>query len=101
MNKKIVLGIDLTDVSNFNEDLVVELLEKSLKQKESICRCQNCIEDMYSLSLKRLEPRYHPNAIVEKGSGIGLYESAQEAFSKKAEEEVLKAIEIVINNPHH
>jgi hypothetical protein len=101
MKKKIVFDIDLSDVINFNEDLVVELLEKFLDPEKDTCRCQNCLEDMYSLSLKMIEPRYHPNAVTEKVSGTGAYESAQSAFNKKAEKEVIEAIKIVSNNPHH
>ncbi|MBE9529596.1 MAG: late competence development ComFB family protein [Proteobacteria bacterium] len=101
MKKKLVFGIDLSDVNNFNEDLVVDLLEKFLGSLKDTCRCQNCLEDMYSLSLKMIEPRYHPNAVTEKVSGTGAYESAQSDFNKKAENEVREAIEIVSNNPHH
>ncbi len=96
---RIVLGVDLSDVYNFNEDLVVLLLDKLLKQNKDICRCRSCLEDMYSLSLKLIEPRYHPNSLIEqvmKG-----YLERQAEFEVNAEKLVMKAIKVVSGNPHH
>ncbi len=36
MRKKMAFDIDLSDVINFNEDLVIELIEEFLGQEESI-----------------------------------------------------------------
>jgi competence protein ComFB len=99
MKKKILFGIDLTDIRNLNEVLVVELLKKTLDKSKTICRCNDCIEDMYALSLIRLEPQYHPNHLVERYSEN--YSVSQKTHMKKAKTVVKEAIDIIKKNPHH
>jgi hypothetical protein len=99
MKKKVLCGHDLSDIHNFNEDLVVDLLEKMLFDDKNVCKCHTCIEDMYALALKLIEPQYHPNIFAERASQK--YLLAQQAFKEKAESKLREAIERIKKNPHH
>lgn len=99
MRKKTLFGHDLSEIYNFNEDLVIDLLERKLLEDESVCKCNTCLEDMYALALKMIDSQYHPNATAERASRE--YIMAQDAFRKKAEIKLQDAIDIIKNKPHH
>ena len=99
MKKKILFDIDLSDIHNMNEDLVIELLKNILDKATDVCKCKECIEDMYALSLLRLGSQYHPNQMMERYSEK--YNLSQQTHNEKAKLVVKDAIDVVQNNPHH
>ena|SRR3989304_5154748 len=99
MRKKTLLGHDLSEIHNFNEDLVIDMLEKMLFGDSSVCKCNICIEDMFALALKLIEPRYHPSAFSDGGSEQ--YLLAQKEFKENAKIKLKEAIERIKKNPHH
>ena len=51
---------DLSNVQNYTEELVYQILEERLNRipNEDICKCETCVIDMACLALNQLPPRY-------------------------------------------
>ena len=88
----IVLGFDLSGIRNSNEVRVARLLPEALKDFPGYAPDQLDVEDIYGLTLNRLEPRY--TASAERSSFPG----------RTPDEEILweigNAIRIVREKPH-
>jgi len=99
MTERFLFGHDLSETYNFNEDLVIELLEEIAAGDETLCKCSICAEDMYALSLTMLRPRYHPDIFSE--NAYEDKEASEAAVRSEAEEAVREAIRKVREEPHH
>lgn len=99
MIEKTLFGYDLSEISNLNEELVIELMEKVLDENKSICRCQLCIEDIFALSLNKLKPLY-----VQSSTREGIfkeYDLTKILDREKVKEAILEAVNRVTRYPHH
>lgn len=80
------------------ECIVEELLPNALDNFDHICKCPICIQDIKTLTLNHLRPRY---VCTNKGF---LYEKANELsdqFKADILKEIVNAIEIVSKHPRH
>lgn len=57
-----VMGLNLDRIRNAVEVLACRILEQKLENCIEICRCQQCIEDMYCLTMNRTAPLYYHSA---------------------------------------
>lgn len=99
MGKKVLFGHDLQEIKNINEELVIEIMENTLKNDKTICRCQMCIEDIYALSLNNL-PSLYVQSTFKENTFKG-YDLTRILDRKKVEEAVLNAVKKIGKNPYH
>ncbi len=52
-------GVPLDRIRNAVEVLACRMLERKLERIPEICRCQQCVEDMYCLALNRAPSLYY------------------------------------------
>jgi competence protein ComFB len=99
MEEKKLFGYDLSAIKNINEELVAEMMETILKDDDTICRCQLCIEDIFALSLNKIKPLYVQSTFKESTfTGYDLTKILDRDLVGKA---IHEAITKVTRNPHH
>lgn len=87
---------DFSLLVNEKERYVVEELEKQLKVRTEVCRCQECVLDMVALALNHVKPIYRVTLLgaiyarAEDDDAVQEIEKAAEA-----------AIEKIYANPSH
>lgn len=85
---------DFSLLVNEKEHFVVEELERQLKTRAEVCRCQECILDMMALALNHTKPVYRVTLLG------AIYSRAEDA-----PEEIASAVTIAIDkifaNPSH
>ncbi len=84
---------------NEAKDLVVNELETQLTKEENskICKCQDCVLDMATLSLNNLKPIYRSSY-----TGLIYVQQYHEGnYIKEVEKAVINAIKKVSKNPSH
>lgn len=84
-------------LKNYMEDVVFSLLEELIREK-NVCECERCKYDIAALALNNLPPKY---VVTESGEIFAKTQLLNQQFKTNAVVEILKAIEIVKNNPHH
>lgn len=52
-------GVPLDRIRNAVEVLACRMFERKLERIPEICRCQQCVEDMYCLALNHVQPLYY------------------------------------------
>ena len=84
---------------NYTEHLVFEKLDELLDQEEykNVCRCEKCILDMCTYALNRLSPQY---VVSHKGEVYTKIKDFNQQSKVDVMSVVVKAIEVVKNNPH-
>lgn len=90
---------DLTYLVNDTERLVFEELGQILEEEQykGVCICQDCVIDMATLALNRLEPRYHASLL----GTIYAQSADNEQYTEKVREAVHFAVKKVSSNPAH
>lgn len=90
---------DLSYLTNDTERMVFDRLGQVLEEARhnGVCVCQDCVIDMATLALNRLEPRYHASLMGT------IYAQAIETgdFLEKVKEAVDFAVKKVSLNPSH
>lgn len=99
MEEKILFDHELTDITNLNEELVIEYMEAILNENPAICKCAVCVEDMYALALNRLKPLYVQRTFKEKAFGNPEFE--KRINRAHVAEVVRAAIAKVSKDPYH
>ena len=79
------------------EDVVFSLLDALINEKDA-CNCERCRYDIAAIALNNLPPKY---VVTESGEVFAKTQLLNQQFKTNAVVEILKAIEIVRNNPHH
>jgi competence protein ComFB len=84
---------------NYTEDLVISKLKELLEQEENddVCKCEKCILDMCTYALNRLSPQY---VVSYKGEVYTKIKDFNQQSKVDVMSVVVKAIEVVKNNPH-
>lgn len=84
-------------VFNAMEMLVEEMLDKNWTGLDLPCKCDQCKNDVYAITLNNVQPRY-----VSKDKGIAFVKA--QYFDKQQETNLLiqmtKAADMVSKNPH-
>lgn len=83
---------------NYMEDLVVEIVEEILSQTQGVCGCQQCKVDIAAYALNKLTPKY---VVTPKGRVFTRLQEVQLQAKADIIREVVKAIEVIKNNPRH
>lgn len=85
-------------VYNYMEDVVKDLLDTLLADKENICKCEKCRLDMSARALNRLPPKY---VVSDKGRIFTKLQEVEIQFRADVIRELTKAISHVTKNPQH
>ncbi|WP_411678742.1 late competence development ComFB family protein [Clostridium thailandense] len=85
-------------VNNYTEIAIDNILPDVLKKYNNICKCQKCIDDIKAIALNNLKPIY---TVTEKGSIYARLNEFNTQFVTDAVTELVRAIEIVSESPHH
>jgi len=94
-----VLGVRLDRIRNAVEVLACRMLEQKLERCPEVCRCQQCVEDMYCVALNRVPPLYYHSAssfarrLEDQGPPTDILEALDKAIDH--------AILVVGQNPAH
>ena len=86
------------ELRNLVEDEVFYLVEKILNEDESLCKCEKCKLDIAAIALNNLKPKY---TVTEKGYVFSKTYGLKPQFNTDILTEIIKAAEIVRNNPRH
>ena len=102
MNKHsqdILSGYDFSRVTNMWEKLVREAIWEMLERRE-MCDCKDCVLDTAALALNSLPVSYWVTGNYDAFSSPDqFYEDSTKA--RLAQEAVMKAWQLVQQNPHH
>ncbi|MBN1697680.1 MAG: late competence development ComFB family protein [Spirochaetales bacterium] len=82
---------------NAAERLVQDELEKQLKEKEKICKCQDCILDMAAYALNKTKPYYRVSLLGKLYSES----AAGSEYGNEVKKIVAEAIKKIGDNPSH
>ncbi|MCY6371419.1 late competence development ComFB family protein [Clostridium ganghwense] len=86
-------------LKNYSEELVDQLLPKTLKDYKDICKCEKCILDIKAYALNSITPKY---IVTDQGE---IYTRALNEINKQETiniiKSITKAIEVVSKNPKH
>lgn len=86
------------EVHNLMEDLLLEVLDKTLEDIPDFCKCNYCRNDIIALVLNNMQPKY---VATDKGY---VYSRAEYlTFQAKTDivKQITNAVEIVRKNPRH
>ncbi len=86
------------ELNNYMEELVIEYMEDMLKDRDDVCKCERCLQDIATFALNKLPPKYFSG---HKGK---VY-SRLEEFENQIRVDIIsilgRAIEMVNKDPHH
>jgi len=85
-------------VKNYAEQMVEEILPTVLKNYESICKCEKCLNDIRCIALNNLKPLYYDS---EKGGVYLKVKSLDLQYKTDVIREIANAIKIVSQNTNH
>lgn len=89
------------ELENITEEIVFEQLHLMVQSgEEKIPNSEGCLQDIAAIALNRLPPKYAVCFIDKVNPRTERLEQLIE-LEKNARKELLRAIEIVRNNPHH
>jgi competence protein ComFB len=83
---------------NYMERVVKETLEKLLKDRDDVCKCEECVADMMAYALNRLPPKY---IVTDRGYIFSKLSEVEAQFQVDVLEAVLEAINVISKNPRH
>lgn len=86
------------ELYNYMEDIVKDMLDSLLADKEDICKCEKCKFDMIAWALNRLPPKY---VVTAKGRIFTKLQEVQVQFRADVIRELTKAISYISKNPQH
>ena len=83
---------------NYMEDVVFDLLDKLLSERDDLCKCERCKLDIAALVLNKQPPKY---VVTQKGSVYTRLGELELQFRVDTIREFTNAIKIVKNKPNH
>lgn len=86
------------EIHNYMEDMVAEILENLLSERNDLCRCKKCKQDMIALTLNKLPCKY---IVTEKGRLYTKLTELELQLKVDIIKELIKAMNIVKANPQH
>lgn len=85
-------------IKNLMEYEVFTALDKMLKPMDNLCKCDKCRNDIAAIALNNLKPNY---VVTEKGYLYSKVKNMDSQFNADVMSSLIKAMEIVKNNPKH
>jgi len=85
-------------VINYIEKIVREEFHVLCQKDKTICRCDNCYQDIMTLTLNNLPAMY---VTTDVGHIMTMYHLSKDQLQAQVTVELLKAIEKVKRNPRH
>lgn len=85
-------------VYNYMEDIVKDILDSLLAEKENICKCEKCRLDITAWALNRLSPKY---VVSNRGRIFTKLQEVEVQFRADVTRELAKAISRISKNPQH
>lgn len=83
---------------NYIERIVREELDNSFKDDKTLCRCENCYQDIMTLTLNHLPPMYVASNI---GHIMTMFNLTKDQLHAQVIVELTRSIEQVRKNPRH
>jgi len=87
---------DFSLLVNERERYVSDELEHQLESRPDVCRCQECVLDMFALALNHTKPAYRVTLL-----GAIYAQANDEETTKEIENAVLNAVNKIHENPSH
>lgn len=94
-----ILGFPLDRIRNAAEVLACRMLERKLQAIPEICRCRQCVEDMYCLALNRVPSLYYhsTSSFARRLDDQGAPTDIMDALDRAIDHAIMK----VGQNPSH
>lgn len=86
------------DLKNLMENQVLNMIDRVLKDREDVCKCQRCRLDIAAIALNNLQPKY---VVTDKGRLYAKVEALNYQNETNIIIEITKAIKKVGENPYH
>lgn len=86
------------EIHNHMEDMVEDILENLLSERNDICKCQKCKLDITALALNKLPAKY---VVTERGRVYSKLAELELQLKVDVLRELIKAMELIKNNPRH
>jgi len=83
---------------NYIEKIVREELDNLFHRDKTICKCDNCYQDIMTLTLNNLPAMY---VTTDVGHIMTMFNLSKDQLQAQVLVELLKAIEKVKKNPRH
>ncbi len=90
--------MDEQKYENYIEKIVREELKKSYERDKTLCKCDNCYQDIMTLTLNNLPPMYVSSNV---GHIMTMFNLTKDQLHAQVMVELLKAIEQVKKQPKH
>lgn len=88
----------MMELYNLMEKEVLNAVEKIYGDMDNGCKCEKCKLDIAAIALNTLNPKY---VVTEKGYLLTKVNNMNYQFQSDIITAVIKAIEIVVENPKH
>ncbi|MCP4652125.1 MAG: late competence development ComFB family protein [Candidatus Omnitrophica bacterium] len=88
----------MTEVHNYMEDIVSDVLDEVLVDMEDSCKCEKCKHDVLALALNKLPPKY---VVTEKGRLYTKLSELEVQFKADVIKEIIVAFGAVKARPQH
>lgn len=85
-------------VYNYMEHVVMNTIDKLLKDKPNVCSCERCRMDIAAIALNNIKPKY---VVSKKGELFTKLKQMDVQFEVDVVKEVTRAIDKVSREPHH
>ncbi len=83
---------------NLMEKCVADVMDEILVDCGHICTCEKCKLDIMAIALNNLAPKY---VVTKEGLLYAKLDRLSQQLDVDLAKEIIKAAEIVKNNPHH
>jgi|YNPNPStandDraft_1061719.scaffolds.fasta_scaffold97343_2 competence protein ComFB len=88
----------MAKLTNYNEKLVKEELEKILQERDDVCKCRSCKIDIMAYALNQLPPRY----VASDGGHIHtMVNISSDQLKAQTMAAIVNAIKAVAKKPRH
>lgn len=87
-----------THYENYIEKFVRDELKNMLTSDKTICKCDNCYQDIMTLTLNNLPPMYVASNV---GHILTMYNLTKDQLRAQVMVELIKAVTTVKRNPRH
>jgi competence protein ComFB len=83
---------------NYIEKVVRDELKRMFETDKTLCKCDNCYQDMMTLTMNNLPPMYVASDV---GHILTMYNLTRDQLRAQVMVEILKAVMTVKKNPRH